>query len=749
MDKAMWIGPGGQKASGRFVYFRLDAVLAADAELSVQLTASARYRLWVNGRPVLSGPCKGDLQLWYADSVELSPFLQAGRNCLAVQVLYHDPFEASGCNEPHTAPISVVCPGGGPRLALEGRCGATDLSTGSADWRVLVEDSFRLVTDEVSGLLGAVVEYIDFRRSPAGWKTAELSGWPKAALIEPVGELPYMSRHGLLPHYIVKPRPIPLLFEREEVFSREISSNTGILKSDSLIIPPASELELLLDAGQVKVAYPRYELEGGRDASLSFTYFEKFQQPGKVLRRDDWRNGQIIGMRDSIVLDGSALRYEPFWPRCFRFLRVTVRTADEPLRLMAPAFRRTGYPLAHRSSVSSSVPWVQELYRMCVETLQNCMLETYMDCPFYEQLQYVMDTRLQVLYHLSLDNDSAPAREALRAFARSQQPMGLLQGRFPSVYRQIISTFSLHFIYLVWELYRHTGDSSILREHRATCDRILEYYQGCLTQRGLLRHPGYWAFVDWLPAWAEDSGTPAALRHGESTLISLMYAYALDRAAEINAHSGREGLAIEYRQRKQAVCQAVQAHCWDAERNLYREGPAFAQYTQHAQAWAVLCGVGGKACMEAALREPDVLRVSFATSYEWFRALDRVGLYSHAREALQAWIDLIALDCKTCPETPGASRSDNHAWSALPMYELLRGVAGIQQEGVGWQRLSIRPQLLGLPDLKGSAATPQGTVRFDFRPGRYELHLPEGMTALFHHPDGRQLELSAGAHIIQ
>ena len=227
-----------------------------------------------------------------------------------------------------------------------------------------------------------------------------------------------------------------------------------------------------------------------------------------------------------------------------------------------------------------------------------------------------------------------------------------------------------------------------------------------------------------------------------------MYAYALDRAAEINAHSGREGLAIEYRQRKQAVCQAVQAHCWDAERNLYREGPAFAQYTQHAQAWAVLCGVGGKACMEAALREPDVLRVSFATSYEWFRALERTGLYHHAQSALHPWIDLIALDCKTCPETPGESRSDNHAWSALPMYELLRGVAGIRQAGIGWARLRIAPQLLDLPDIKGEASTPIGVVAFDFRPDRYWLRLPAGVTAAFHHPDGRVLELEAGEHSI-
>ena len=130
---------------------------------------------------------------------------------------------------------------------------------------------------------------------------------------------------------------------------------------------------------------------------------------------------------------------------------------------------------------------------------------------------------------------------------------------------------------MVWEYYAQTGDASVLRAYRADCDRILNYFEEHLTDRNLMGNPGFWPFVDWQPAWGDNAGVPTALREGESTILSLMYAYALEQAAKISESSGRSGLAEEYRGRKKRVCAAVQALCWDEKRQMYREGPAYAQ----------------------------------------------------------------------------------------------------------------------------------------------------------------------------
>ena len=745
-----WIGAEYRgNPAGRFAYFRLDAELPAGAYITAEITAAAQYRLWVNEQPVCSGPCMGDSYVWYSDTVDLSAYLQPGINHFAAQVICLDPADAVDQMRDNTSLIRLMVPDHRHRFAFSAAAGDTDLSTGKADWRVLVDEGISLQTEKITEFLGAASEKVDFHAAPASWKTQDCSAWPQAPVLETVEESDFNRLVGVCKRYRVEPRPIPMLFEREESFIREVKTETGLLENGCAEIGPHSTFEAILDAGQVKVTRPVFPVDGGAGGELEITYFEKFTRADEVIPRNDWRRGDITGARDCVSLSGGNIRYEPFFIRTFRFIRLRLKTEDQGACLSLPSFRRTGYPMTEDSRVSSSAPWVSALWRMCAETLQNCMLSSFMDCPYYEQLQYIMDTRLQVLFSFTLSRDARLARKALEDFHRSILPCGLLPGKYPSAYLQVISTFSLHYIFMIREYYLQTGDTEVLRRYRPDCDRILDYFGRHLSANGLMGHPGFWPFVDWQDAWADSAGVPAALREGESTILSLMFAYALDCAADINDHSGRPALAAEYRERKDRVCGAVRQFCWDEDRQLYREGPAFRQFTQHAQAWAVLCGIGDERCIRAALRDPEVLRVTFSTSNEWFRALEKTGLYDFAAESLKPWIGLITLDCKTCPETPGLSRSENHAWSAQPMLELIRCIAGIRQDGTGWKRITVEPHLLDLPDLSGTAATPEGDIVFSFAADKYQITLPDGMTGTFRLPDGRTAELRTGYQVIR
>ena len=610
-----WIGAACPDPAGRFAYFRLDAELPAGTALTAEISAAAHYRLWVNGEPVCSGPCMGDQHVWYADTADLTAFLQPGVNRFAVQVLCVDAADAIDQGRENTSLIRLITPDHRHRLAFSAKTGDTELSTGKADWRVWVDENTRLKTDPLIEFLGAYAEETDLHFVPADWKTADCVSWPQAVLQESVDENAFHASVGITKRYRVQPRPIPMLFEREEAFTREIMTGTGILRKGSAAVAPRSTFEAVLDAGQVKVIHPAFHVRGGANARLEITYFEKFIREGENLRRDDWEHGEIAGIRDRVVLTGADIRYEPFFVRTFRFIRIRLTTEEQGAELFVQTFRRTGYPLTEDSRISSSAPWVHDLWRMCAETLQNCMLSAYMDCPYYEQLQYIMDTRLQVLFSFVLSRDTRLPAKALEDFHRSILPCGLLPGKYPTAYLQVISTFSLHYIFMIREYYVHTGDAEVLRRYRADCDRILAYFEDCLSPRGLMGHPGFWPFVDWQDAWSDNAGVPTALREGESTILSLMYAYALEQAAAINEDSGRPGMAAEYRARKERVCGAVRSLCWDEGRGMFREGPDFPQYTQHAQAWAVLCGIGDARCIRAALQDPEVLPVCDAPSF--------------------------------------------------------------------------------------------------------------------------------------
>ena len=50
------------------------------------ITADSRYRLWVNGQPVARGPARCYPHAQSVDRLNLTPYLQAGANLLAVQV---------------------------------------------------------------------------------------------------------------------------------------------------------------------------------------------------------------------------------------------------------------------------------------------------------------------------------------------------------------------------------------------------------------------------------------------------------------------------------------------------------------------------------------------------------------------------------------------------------------------------------------------------------------------------------------
>ena len=79
-------------------------------------------------------------------------------------------------------------------------------------------------------------------------------------------------------------------------------------------------------------------------------------------------------------------------------------------------------------------------------TARLCAHETYMDCPYYEQLQYAGDTRIQALVSFFMTGDGRLARQAINALDGSRTPEGLTFSRAPSRLPQYIPPFSLWWI---------------------------------------------------------------------------------------------------------------------------------------------------------------------------------------------------------------------------------------------------------------------------------------------------------------
>ncbi|MDO4337376.1 MAG: alpha-L-rhamnosidase N-terminal domain-containing protein [Eubacteriales bacterium] len=747
--------------NGRFAYYRCGIELSDAGMLEAVITANSRYRLWINGNPVLSGPCKGDRYRHYYETVDLSSYLKKGKNVLAVQVLLCDQNAVSGQYEERAPILAVASLPGGHRLAVEGVVkdsqgkDAGTITTGKAPWKVFLDGSFFLrAGDEATANLGAVREEIDFRNSPSDWKNPDFddSGWAEPSDMGKVVR-DFEEKVGLYGSHRLEKREIPLLYEREEDFTGDLS---GAFPDGEIRIPAWKEWEIILDAGVHSNAYLKYLFEKGNGAEVHITYCEKYTCPtGKEILRTDAKRGVLKGLTDKVVLNGKKVIYEPFWYRTFRFIKLHIQTKSEAVILHMPVMRKTGYPLHPRGSIKADQPWVEKLWEICVRTLQNCMMETYMDCPFYEQMQFVMDTRLQMLFNYIVSDDISLAKKAIKDFHCSMLPDGLVQGKYPSGFPQVISTFSFYYIFLLEEFYRQTKDQELLRRYRSDVDAILEYCQRHIGESGLVENLGYWQFVDWQKEWKDHMGVPTAALHGPSSIINLMYACALQSGAYIYEVTGRKETAVEYRERRKKILDGVQELCWDEEKGLYREGPKICEYTQHAQAWAVLNRMVPKEkaaeILKRTMDDPQILQCSFSTGYELFRAFEWAGIYEYTEKLLKKWIRLIDWECTTCPEEPENGRSECHAWSALPIYEFIRTMAGIRMGGDGWETAVVQPHLEYLNTLEGTTVTPKGEITFSFnkKQGTYLVVLPEKLYGELLLPSGKRTELVPGENFVR
>jgi alpha-L-rhamnosidase len=754
-------------------YFRHEFNASRPDNLKLKISANSRYRLWVNGHPVTSGPCKGDQWRQYYDIIDVSQYLKSGFNCIGIKVIAYPAYASE--TEINTAPLSVMTNGAGPCLMVEGTCRAkkgkalADVTTGYADWIVSIDQATEWVYFPQIFWMGAS-EKVDGSKLPHGWnQSPELEGkWFKAQKAWLAEGDPDKTIFGLIPPMPLEERPIPQLYEIKRFFQRQYpalqkdGSSAESLDFPSLsdgtavTLQPNGRYVTVLDAGELTTGFIRLNMKGGAGSTIRLRYSESFYimengTPKKGIR-DDAENGVILGHDDVYYPSGGEEVYEPFWFRTFRFIQLEVNTGDDALTIEPPVYMETGYPLEVKTHVESSVPWVNEVWDISLRTLKRCMHETYEDCPYYEQLQYAMDTRSQILFTYMVSGDTRLAEKAMYDYRSSLMPNGLLQSRYPSREPQVIPTFNIFFILMVEDYYWQTGETKHIFKYRSAIDGILEWFNDRIGGYGLIENLEYWPFVDWVDGWKH--GVPSAVEKGPATIHSLMYAAGLQSAARLNELTGRKHMATEYEKRSREILQQVENKCWSDSQGLFKEGPKVNEFSQHSQVWAVLTGLvkgkRAKSILKKSLALDDIFICSYSMKFYLLRALEMVNMYDRSEGIWDDWQAMLEQHLTTCPEDNVNMRSDCHGWSALALYEFTRCILGVKPIEPGWRKIAIKPNILSLPDFSGSIVTPKGTVQVSWKKqaGHFSIKgtVPDGVPFELYLPDGtKQLYLHGGS----
>ncbi len=159
--------------------------------------------------------------------------------------------------------------------------------------------------------------------------------------------------------------------------------------------------------------------------------------------------------------------------------------------------------------------------------------------------------------------------------------------------------------------------------------------------------------------------------------------------------------------------------CWDSTRKLIADTPDHKTFSQHANILAVLAdsipAAEQRAVMKTVLSDSSLTPATYYFRFYLFRAMKKVGLGDEYLAQLGPWRQMLALGLTTWAEMPEPGRSDCHAWSAHPSFDLLATVAGIESAAPGFRAVAIEPHLGPLQHLKASIPHPAGDISVSYQ----------------------------------
>ncbi len=741
---------------GKFVAaYRLFVDVQSDVDVRLHVAADERYVFFLDGELQGRGSERGDANHWRFETYDLH--LAAGTHVLVMQVW------ALG----QLAPFAQHSLNPGLMVAAQDPDARRLFNTGQASWQVKVLPGYSFVDPNPAWGTGANL-LIDGSQHCWGFQHGEGEGWQD---VEPGEVAVNARRNDRVPSHLLQPASLPpqlsqrftnlIVKHIEQVESAETASIPvrsdacdepavslwqAMLTGDgSVEIGPHMRWRVLIDLESYVCAYPSLSVSGGDGAVIRLHWQEAlYNEPdahnkgtrngieGKYFT-SVWTHRSAVG--DIFVLDGGQNRtYDTLWWQCGRFIEIYVETHNEAVTFHRLALTETRYPLEMTGTFSSSHRGLSEVVPIMLRGLQMCSHETYMDCPFYEQLMYVGDTRLEALTTYVLTADARLPHKAIGMFDASRMQSGLTQSRYPSRVLQTIPPFSLWWVAMLYDYWYWRDDAASVQQMLSGARGVVDCFLRGMDSRGLVTAPTGWNYMDWVPAWR--SGVPPDGDYGVSAVINWQLVMVLGMLAEMEGSLGEPELAMRNERIATDLAASLTSHFWVQERKLFADNLDHTLFSEHTQCLAILSHrltpQRIRETVEGLLQAESIERTTVYFTHYLFEALTMTGHTERLLDRMKLWFDLKSQGFVTTVEEPEPSRSDCHGWGAHPLYHYYASLLGIRPGSPGFQTVEIAPQPATLTRIGGELPHPHGTIAAEFalEGGRWTgyVRLPEGLT---------------------
>ncbi len=742
---ANWIASGEDSGLDYGVYhfrktFNLEKV---SNEFIIHISADNRYRLFINGTPICSGPSRGDLLHWKFESIDIAPFLKQGKNTISAIVWNFAQYKP-------WAQISLQT-----AFILQGNTEKEAIVNTDTSWKVFKNQSYSAIHGDNLNTFIVVGpgDKVDASKYPWDWEKQDFddTNWKNATILDSGRP----KEIGTDIKWCLEPREIPLMENKPQRF-QEIRrtdatnfDNEFLSGNKKIEIKANQEISVLLDQGTLTTGYPEILISGGKGAKIELIYAEAlFDENGNKGNRNEIEQKTIQGNFDIFLPDGGNNRlFRPLWFRTWRYVELRITTSDSPLVIEDFKSEFTAYPFTENASFTSDDKQLSKIWDVGWNTARLCAGETYFDCPYYEQMQYVGDTRIQALISIYVSGDDRLMRQAIQMYDNSRFSEGLTMSRYPASTPQVIPPYSLFWVDMVHDYYMHREDAAFVQSFLNGIDNVLEFFIAKIDPKtGLLGKTGYWNFVDWAEEWPWDNtlrigGVPKGGINGQSSILSFQLVYSARHAADLHRASGNIAKADYYEKIANQIVKSIQDHCWDTSTSYFADTPKKEEFSMHAQIFAVLTDAVAKNEMQDFVlrfeKDTSLIQPTFYFRFYLTQALKKANLSNKYLESLTLWKDMLDLGLTTFAEKPDPTRSDCHAWSASPNYDFLATIAGIEPAEPGFKSVKMTPSLGDLNFIEGKMPHPKGIISFKLKKTGQdgiegEVLLPKDLTGTFY-----------------
>lgn len=758
IQDARWVShPKVDPTKDQFLYFRLDFELEDDTTFILHVSGDQRFELKCDGLYLGMGPDRSDLTHWSFHSYELN--LKKGQHLLEVDL--HFITTATALAQLTHYPALIV--------GTEGEA-CPELRTGHAPWHVQKREGIHCYKSK--SFKGFMVAGPEFHIES---KSVHAQG--ESVFAKPYGEEQDHDPYGqIYPHWRLFPtrlaeqvrasvsgmgkiRSVTNTADAPMIESKDgmVEHWNSLVAGAQITIPSHTTQSVLWDLEEYFCAYPELWLRGGKDSSVVMRWAESCfmdndHGQGHKGNRNDIEGKYFFGFGDTFTTDGGDVNFTTPWWRAGRYIQITVSTSDAPLTIARISLSETRYPSEDMSSFSSNDTELDAIEPLAVRGIEMCRHETYMDCPYYEQMMYVGDTRLQMLTHYTMEHQPPLNLRSIELFDWSRHVSNFVLERHPSSHRQLSTTFSMIWILILKDQAWWQDNPDFVKERMPGMRSMLEEFRSLADDRMILSHLPGWSFIDWVDSW--NIGYAPEGQFGTSAVNNLLFLLTLQSAIELEGVFGDEFIAQSYGRWSTALTDSIRDLFWDAERGIFADDLNKEDYSEHAQCLAILSGCFPELedqCFRGLITAPDLARTTVYFSFYLLETFKKMGRGDLIIEKMDFWKDLVSQGFKTPVETPEPSRSDCHAWGSHPLFHMHASIMGIRPTTPGFKQVEIAPQLGGLTEFRTKTPHPLGWIEVDIQKQgltwTVEVSLPVGLEGSFIW-DAHSYPLQAGAQNI-